>query len=74
MSILHSDVHLSPIQLVQNPQSSVLSSPKEIKMDNIVDVSIKGYFKSREELDEYEKTWHLYVYQPTWNQLKAKVT
>ena len=63
---------LPVIQLVQNPQEAMLST-RGIKMDEIVQVSVKGYFKMREDLDEYEKIWHLYVYQPTWNELKAKV-
>ena len=60
------------IQFILNPQEATLS-PKGMKLDAIVPHSLKGYFKSREELDEYEKTWHLFIYQPTWNELKSKV-
>lgn len=55
-----------------NPQESTLS-PKGVKLGSIVPHPLKGFFKSREELDDYEKTWHLYIYQPTWNELKSKV-
>ena len=61
------------IQLVLNPQEATLS-PKGMTIGAIVPHSLKGYFKSREELDEYEKTWHLFIYQPTWNELKSKVS
>ena len=64
---------LFSVQLVLNPQVATIS-PKGMKLDSIVPHSLKGYFKTREELDDYEKTWHLYIYQPTWNGLKAKVS
>ena len=60
------------LQLVLNPQEATVS-PKGMKLDSIVPHSLKGFFKTREELDDYEKTWHIYIYQPTWNELKSKV-
>jgi hypothetical protein len=60
-------------QLVLNPQEATLS-PKGMKLGSIVPHSLRGFFNTREELDEYEKTWHIYIYQPTWNELKSKVS
>ena len=36
--------------------------------------SLRGIFKTRDELDSYEKMWHCLVYQPSWDELKVKVT
>ena len=62
------------MQLVLNPSESVRTSPVKAVDSELVKYAVKGYFKSREELDEYEKTWHLFIYQPTWNELKKKVS
>jgi hypothetical protein len=32
-----------------------------------------GVFKTIEELNAYEKMWHRDIYQPTWDNIKAKV-
>jgi hypothetical protein len=58
------------LQLILNPQEAILS-PKGMKLGSI---SLRGFFNTREELDEYEKMWHIYIYQPTWNELKSKVS
>ena len=60
------------MQLILNPQEATVA-PKGVVIGDIVQCSMKGYFESREELDEYEKTWHLFIYQPTWDELKSKV-
>ena len=59
-------------QLVLNPEVAALSS-KGVRVNDIVPLSMRGMFREREELDEYERTWHLYIYQPTWDELKSKV-
>ena len=35
--------------------------------------TLGGVFKTRADLDEYEKQWHMKVYQPTWNEHITKV-
>ena len=62
------------LQLILNPQEATLSPTKGMKLGSIIPHSLRGFFKTREELDEYEKTWHIYIYQPTWNELKSKVS
>ena len=37
-------------------------------------VILRGVFETREQLDFYEKWWHVNVYQPTWDQLLEKVS
>ena len=66
--------NISLLQLVLNPQEATLSPTKGMKLGSIIPHSLRGFFKTREELDEYEKTWHIYIYQPTWNELKSKVS
>ena len=60
------------IKLITGPHDSVLP-PQLPKTGTIVKDSLRGVFKTREELDGYEKMWHCCVYQPTWNELKNKV-
>ena len=36
--------------------------------------TLRGVFETREQLDFYEKWWHVNVYQPTWDQLLEKVS
>ena len=35
--------------------------------------SVKGLFKTREEVDEYEKVWHYCIFIPAWKSLNQKV-
>lgn len=34
----------------------------------------RGVLRSREELDSYERLWHEHIYQPSWKELKPKVS
>ncbi len=40
----------------------------------IVPDTIRGIFKTRPQLDAYERMWHMCVYQPTWDQQSEKVS
>ena len=42
-------------------------------LDTIVPDTLRGLFTTREQLDEYEKMWHMCVYQPTWDEQSRKV-
>ena len=33
----------------------------------------KACFKTQDDLDEFELSWHLSVYKPAWNELLSKV-
>ena len=41
---------------------------------NIIPGCLRGTFRTRQELDSYEKMWHTYIYQPSWSELKEKVS
>jgi len=42
-------------------------------MNTIVPDTLRGVFRTRQELDGYEQMWHTCIYQPSWSELKAKV-
>lgn len=35
--------------------------------------ALKGKFQTKEELDDYEKIWHLHIFQPTRRELSSEV-
>ena len=42
-------------------------------MDTVTPDVLKGVFRTRQELDAYEKFWHTSIYQPTWDEQAIKV-
>ena len=47
--------------------------PPTANFDTLSPDPLQGVFKTREELDSYEKLWHTQVYQPTWDEQATKV-
>ena len=45
---------------------------KMLTVDSSQD-ALKGVFKTKDDIDNYERVWHLSIYQPTWNELRSKV-
>ena len=61
-------------QLVGDPYDSVLPPTKLLKTDVIVPDCLQSAFKTRKELDSYEQMWHTCIYQPSWTELRDKVS
>ena len=57
-------------QLVLEPHDSVLPHFQLLS----VPYTLQGVFRTRQELDGYEQMWHTCIYQPSWCELKAKVS
>ncbi len=49
------------------------SSPQLLNLESAVPDCLRGVFRSRQELDGYERMWHSCIYQPAWNELHPQV-
>ena len=58
-------------QVVTQPQGC--SEITDMLTVDSVQEALKGVFKTKDELDNYERIWHYGIYLPTWNELRSKV-